>query len=195
MKIGIFGGTFDPIHLGHINLALEIKEKCSLDKIYFCPARQSPLKKKQPHVSINDRLTMVKLAISDIQDFEILDFERDTEGPSYTIETLKRLKAIHRSDELFFLAGEDVLAHFSFWKDPEGILTYAKPLIGHRGHLHNAISEIAKKHQEIFQKGMIPISLFDVSSTGIRDRLEKKLYCGHLLSPKVLDYIQSNGLY
>lgn len=183
MKIGIFGGTFDPIHFGHIQLALSLFEQAGLDKIFWIPAKINPLKTENP-VLPNHRLQMLKLALEDLPSFKILDIEIHREGPSYTIDTLQLLKKEYPQTTFRLILGEDTLPQFPKWKSPEEIVKIAPPLVGTR-----SLEEI----QCPFQKIMTPF--LEISATDIRARLSKHLYCGHLLPAKVLDYITLHGLY
>lgn len=186
-KIGVFGGTFDPIHFGHIHLAIELKEAEGLDEVWFCPAWQNPLKPSKKNLSIDHRIAMVRLAIQDIPKFKVFDFESKREGPSYTVETLRELKAIYPENQLFLLMGEDTFHHFDKWKSPKEIEQLAKLLVGRRGG-----SEVAKLENS---QAFSPISMIEISSTKIRDRIKNGQYCGHLIPKEVLDYISEYRLY
>jgi len=164
-SVGFFGGSFDPIHFGHITLAVQLMESHKLDEILFCPAFCSPFKKSTPPVaSGKHRLAMLKLAL-DIPQFKITTIELDQAGPSYTIDTIRALQI----EGVRLILSEEAAAHLSKWKDTEQLLRLAPPLIGPRE---------------------VPIS-----STDIRARLKKKLYCGHLVPAKVLEYIHKHRLY
>ncbi|MBI5346751.1 MAG: nicotinate (nicotinamide) nucleotide adenylyltransferase [Chlamydiae bacterium] len=187
-KIGFFGGTFDPIHFGHINLALEIKEKAKLDSVIFCPANISPHKLKQkPLASSQDRFEMVKLAIKGIEGFDISDIEIKKKGPSYTIDTLQALKG--QKIELHLILTNEALEKFHLWKSYLDILKIAPPLIGFRDNFKPS------KKFNIPKKNFIRTKIMQISSTDIRDRLRKKLYCNHLVPKEVLDYIYRSELY
>ncbi len=177
--IGIFGGTFDPIHFGHINLALEIKERCDLSQIWFVPTNVSPFRKGQTQTPAEQRLEMVKLAIADIKNFCCLDVEVKRAPPSYTIETIELLEKEHPNKKFALILSDDVYAHFAVWKDAKKIREKVKLLIGRRN----------------WSKDTIPTSIMEISGTKIRNRIQKRLYCDHLVPPKVLDYIYQNQLY
>jgi nicotinate-nucleotide adenylyltransferase len=165
-KIGLFGGSFDPIHFGHLNLAIEMLETHGLDEIVFCPAFCSPFKTEAPPVaSASDRLEMVKLVVGEVPQFRVSSLEVDRGGPSFTIETLR---ALPKGDYYLILTEESVTS-FSKWKEFEEIKARATLLIGKRK--------------------------FPISSTLIRERFKKKLYCGHLVPAKALYYIDKHRLY
>lgn len=192
-RIGFYGGSFDPIHFGHINLCLEISENHNLDKVLVCPANISPNKKRDyPPVSAIHRLNMCKLAIEDIKNFELIDNEIKRDGNSYTVDTLNELKMIYPDDEFFLILGLDMYKEFSTWKNPDEILKLAKPLVGARDvdHLDQNL-----KYFHDFEKGMTKTRLLDISSTQIRKRIQQKNYIRHLLPAKVVDYIYDNRLY
>lgn len=184
-KIGLLGGTFDPIHLGHLNLAIEIREKHALDAVIFCPAALSPFKGgADPKAPPADRLKMVQLAIEGIEDFSVLDFEINRAAPSYTIDTVRHLIAQEGSPTQFYLIlGQDGLAHFSKWKEAGELKRLCPLLIGCRPGSCSP------------GEGVTEIASMDISSTLIRGRLAQKKTCIHLLPAKVLDYISENQLY
>jgi len=189
--IGLYGGTFDPVHFGHLNLAIEMYEKNNLDEVLFCPNFISPLKIDTPPIaSAVHRLNMAKLAISDISYFSIYDEEIKRQGVSYTIDTLRALQKKYFDATISLIVAQDALSEFSKWKDYKEILKIAPLLIGTRGSFD--LSEELKKD---VNKNLILTRHLDISSTDIRDRLKKGLYCGHLVPLKVLDYIKHNSLY
>jgi nicotinate-nucleotide adenylyltransferase len=192
-RVGVFGGTFNPVHFGHINLALAMKESFDLDEVYFSPNYQSPFQEKvDMEVTPFQRFEMLKLALEDIPDCIPLDYEIKRPGPSYTIDLVRYL---HSPDHhLFILLGEDLVEGFSRWKDKEEILRIATPLIGSRNLLKKE-SSLSPKLQEVWDKGRAPVPIMEISSSNIRERLKKQLCCSHLVSQKVLDYIHENKLY
>lgn len=189
-KVGFFGGSFDPIHFGHINLAIEIKEILDLKKIIFCPTSISPFKKTNPPLaSKENRYEMLKLAIKDINDFEITDYEIKKEGVSYTIDTLNSLKNEY---SLRLIITEDALPFFHLWKDFKEILKIAPPIIGIR---KNELTEYQGENFILDSKNFVKTKVFDISSTEVRERIKKRLYTRHLVPKEVLDYIYKRGLY
>jgi len=191
-KIGILGGTFDPIHFGHINLALSLKETCRLEEVLFVPAKVSPFKLTAPPMATSEqRCEMLKLAIAPIRGFRVVEYEIETEGPSYTIDTIRKIIA-DPTIEPHLLVGEDHLSSFRSWKESEELIKLAPPLIGARG-----IAFKGGTDPELLALSNLKINipLFDISSTAVRERLLQKKYCGHLVPQVVLDYIARHRLY
>ena len=197
-KIGIFGGTFNPIHFGHIHLALSLKESKGLDQVVFSPNYASPFKEKQQISSAapEQRFQMLSLALEGVPGCIPTDYEIKRAGPSYTIDLVHHIRSAFckPQDDLFLLLGEDVLASFSRWKDKEELLSLAKPLVGSRNSLTKD-PLLDPKLQEILDKGRVSIPILEISASNIRSRLKKGLYCGHLVPQKVLDYILLHKLY
>ncbi len=192
-KLGFYGGSFDPIHFGHINLALEISEKHQLDKVLFCPANISPFKKKDfEPIAVSQRILMTELAIEDINHFELIDIEAKREGFSYTVETLREIKDIYPEYEIFLILGMDMVQNFSKWKNPREILSLASPLVGMR---HHESLNPDMNYYSYFEKGLTKTKTLDISSTEIRQRIQLKKYIRHLVPSKVVDYIYENKLY
>jgi nicotinate-nucleotide adenylyltransferase len=194
-SIGIYGGTFNPIHFGHLHLALELMERRQLHGVWFCPARINPLRLDQELVSPAHRLKMVELAIDDIRQFRALDIECRREGPSYMINTLREVAAAHPY-QWRLLLGNDAVDTFSRWREPEAIVRLAPPLVGQRNR-HVTLEEPSGSAEVVtaLQSGLVPMPVMEISSTTVRERLRQGLYCGHLVPPKVLDYIYKHRLY
>jgi nicotinate-nucleotide adenylyltransferase len=197
--IGLFGGTFNPIHFGHLNLALELKEKKNLDEVWFIPSHQSPLRLNEPLVSNVDRLSMLELAIASIPGFKICTEELDRPPPSFTIDTLRSLISKHPDCSFNLLLGEDALLKFQEWKEPLGIIHLAKLCIGsrHKAELIKLLPSLGLNEEVALaiQKNLVSTRQLEISATDIRERLKKRMYCGHLLPSKVLDYIYAHQLY
>lgn len=199
-KIGLYGGTFDPVHFGHLNLAIEMLENCKLEEIWFCPARLNPHKQANvPSVDIYHRLQMLRLALKDVPHCRVLDIEAKREGPSFTIDTLRELIAIEEMSDtprqICLIIGDDAVPGFFQWNKPEEIVSIAPVFIGRRGT--RAIEPLKGNPVicEALEKGSIHTHVMEISSTEIRERLANGLYCGHLMPAKVLDYIYQNRLY
>ena len=193
MKVGFFGGSFDPIHLGHINLAIRILELKELDQILFCPALLSPTKQKTPpRASAHHRLNMLRLSLEGLTECIPYEAELMRPPPSYTIDSIRKLEGMER----YLILAEDAAYELDQWKDGEELLDLAPPIIGTRfGADLEKLQRLPQNIRLKVEAGMCSIPTLDISSTEIRDRIGKRLYCGHLLNGKVLDYIHQNGLY
>ena len=197
-KYGFFGGTFDPIHFGHLNLAIQLKELCALDRVLVCPAMLSPTQPtKFPKASIEHRLAMTRLAIEDIPGFSLLDHEALRASPSYTIDTLQALISGQQNHVVYrLLLAEDTACSLEKWKDVKTLLDLAPPLVGRRYHvIPKELEHLPEFIRIKLQKGYCHIPIMEISSTLIRERIKKTFYCQHLLPRKVLDYIYAHRLY
>jgi len=129
MRIGVFGGTFDPVHVGHLSIALAALETVPLDRILFVPARRSALKQRDPVAGEADRFALLEAAVADEPRFTVSRAELDRPAPSYTVETLEGLRG---EGELFLIVGSDALAEFARWKDPDRIRSLCTILVASR---------------------------------------------------------------
>lgn len=200
IKVGFFGGTFDPIHLGHLNLAIQMLEIHELDQILFCPASQSPHKTETPPFGTKEeRRTMAVMALAPLPKLTFLDMEIQRPTPTYTIDTIRGLIAMNVTEKkekkhYHLILGEDSLEGFHNWKEVEELVVLAPPLIGSR--LDSTLPKtLPKTVAAVVKKGMTKTSIMEISSTEVRRRLGLGLYCGHLLPAKVWEYINQNKLY
>ena len=166
-KIGLLGGSFDPIHFGHLNLAFELMEKRRLDQVWFIPAQVNPLKRNFPPIAIDHRLKMVKLAIEGIPQFKLITLERERPPPSYMIDTLRTLfeeeNDASTDRQFYLLLGEDALTDFFLWRSPEEIIQLAPLLIGSRcGTREQSRSNSPPFFQEVIKKAITPTRLMDI---------------------------------
>ncbi len=130
MKIGILGGTFDPIHMGHLSIADAAMTQARLDRVLFIPAGHPRLKQSEPQASIEQRLEMVRLATADETRYQVSDIEANRPGPTYSVDTLEELSAtLGAGTDLFFILGLDVLGQLDQWKDPERLLGLCRLLV------------------------------------------------------------------
>ncbi len=193
-RVGFFGGTFDPIHLGHLNLALNVLEKHKLDQILFCPANFSPEKEGNlPTATKEQRKEMVEIAIKAIPDFSLLENELRREGPSYTIDTIKQLIAENPDTDFFLILGDDIISGLPKWRGIHELLKLAPPIVGTR--LRDEISHLPTGIRKVIEGGVSTIPLMEISSSDVRERLIQKKVCQHLVHAKVLDYIKEKKLY
>ncbi|MCU0406002.1 MAG: nicotinate-nucleotide adenylyltransferase [Ignavibacteriaceae bacterium] len=188
-KVGIFGGTFDPIHLGHLITAQSVKEIRDLDKIIFIPAYISPHKTDAKPSSPEDRLKMIKLAVDSIPFFDYSDIEIKKGGVSYTVDTLRELNK--KYDKLEFIIGYDNIFTFHTWKEPDEILKLAKIIVLKRKSSHPPQFEDKYYHQAVF----VQTRGIEISATDIRERVKNGLPINFLVPPKVMEYIYNHKLY
>ena len=193
MKIGVFGGTFDPVHQGHIELVKTAIEELDLDLLYVMPNGNPPHKEKE--WDKKHRLSMVKLAFRNIPKVKISDYEINKEEPSYTYETLTDFQKEHPDDEIYFLMGMDNLSYFPKWKHPEVICKLAKLVFFGRDGYEQTEEDVKAIREQFGVKPTLIAFDWDVSSTEIREELGKGTYIFHKLPFLVYQYIIRNGLY
>ena len=194
MRIGIFGGTFDPVHNGHILPVAAAAERFQLRRVYYVPARLSPLKEKPP-TDARHRVAMLALALQGRPDWSVDLEELDREPPSWTVETLRAICARHPDDELWLLMGTDILAGFGRWKNPEEILKIARVAAFHREPFTGnrvVIPDVPnlRDRLSIFDGGSVRISATDLRN----DLAAGKGIEGRVPGP-VAEYITKHGLY
>lgn len=181
--VGFFGGSFDPLHFGHINLALHILESGMVDEVLFCPAYCSPFKTATPPLASGaHRLELIRRVISGIPGFAVTSMEIERNEPSFTVDTLRRLPSDGVQYRL--ILSQDSASQLSRWKEVDEVLRLAPPIVGLRGAC-GASSGFAE----------VKMPLFDISSSEIRERINKKFYCEHLVPRIALDYIREHRLY
>jgi nicotinate-nucleotide adenylyltransferase len=183
LRLGLYGGSFDPIHHGHLILARQALEDLSLDRVIFIPAAESPFKLNHSGASAAERFAMVRLAVQDEPAFFVDPFEIDREPPSYTIDTVRAYHARHPDDTLFFLVGEDHVAALPKWNEFEELDLLVKFAILSRSDL-----PLELKYPVVRRR-------FDLSSTEIRNRVANDLPISYLVPENVLRYIQERNLY
>lgn len=187
MKLGIYGGSFNPIHIGHLIIAEYVREHCNLDKILFIPLGTASHKNDNLLLDKNKRFDMVKVAIEDNENFLISDIELKKEKTSYTIDTLLELKKMYPNDELYEIIGEDSAVDIELWKDYNKLLELAKFIVLKRPN-YNLKKDY--KNMELIDNIQI-----EISSTDIRNRIKNNKSTKYLLSEKVYNYIKENNLY
>lgn len=198
MKIGIMGGTFNPIHLGHLLLADYAREACNLDKILFIPTGNSYMKDSGEIISGKLRLKMVELAIEGVESFECTDLEIAREGNTYTCDTLMELKSIYPDAKFYFITGADSFLGIHKWKNPEIVMANATLVVVTRDGVSYERLEEHKKFLLENYKGEVEIVQFptvDISSTDIRTRIKTGKSIHFQVPDKVHEYIMENKLY
>ncbi len=193
--IGIFGGTFDPIHLGHLAIADDVANAFGLAKVLFVPNARSPLR-QAPVASAVQRFEMCKLATSENAGFEVSKVDIDRDGPSYAIDTVRLLRAEHPNCEFAFIAGTDVLDELRSWRDTGALLEEALMIVVDRPGVDGV--DVNKATSELGGAGRIvrhQATLMDLSSTEIRHRIRSGCPYRYLLHHRVYGYLRRHRVY
>lgn len=198
MKIGLFGGTFDPIHIGHLVAARLAKEALDLDRVIFIPSGVPPHKIGNEITPAAQRLQMVAIAAECETDFAVSDWELKREGPSYTVDTLEYFQSRFPEDELYFIMGADMLCDLPNWNSANRIVRLAR-LIGMtrpgfrleecKTFLNRVLPD---SEGQIFY---IDMPGLEISSTWLRERLRNRQSVDFLIPEQVIRYIEEHGLY
>ena len=198
MNIGVLGGTFDPIHNGHIIVAEAVRDRLNLAEILFVPAGQPWLKEGSTILAAEHRVQMVRLAIAGKPYFKLSTVEIERAGPSYTVDTLTELQAqIGAGAELFFILGWDSLAQFPQWREPSRLIKTCRLVAVPRpGHPLPDLNSLEASVPGLSQKLVVlDKPEVDVSATEIRNRVDQGLSIGHLVPESVDKYIRQHRLY
>lgn len=193
-KIGLFGGSFDPPHLGHLHLAMVAKETKGLDEVWWLPAARSPHKELEP-ASAEHRVKMLELICQKYPWMKVVDIELRRPAPSFTIDTLRALRVGEDDNEYFWLMSADLLPSFERWKEPEEILRRVQPLVLRRNSKSWDFSCLPKWAREKFEQGKIEAKVVEISSTELREALAEKKPCEELLMKEVFRYTIDHCLY
>ena len=196
MNIGVLGGTFDPIHIGHLIIAEEARTRLGLAEVLFVPAGQPWLKQDRDVTSALHRVEIVRRGIADNPDFKLSTLEVDRSGPSYTVDTLEALQdQLSSETSLFFILGRDTLAEVPLWKEPRKVIQLCRlvvpPRLGSRDlrHLEEAIPGLLER---VIQLDMPVIG---ISSSEIRQRVARGLSIRYLVPPEVEEYVTEQRIY
>lgn len=197
MRIGIFGGSFDPVHIEHIRLAKQAVEELALDKLYIMPAHVPPHKAGKTLSPDMDRLNMCRLAFADVKNTEVSDYECQREGTSYTYLTCRHFKAEFPAAEIFWLVGTDMLRDFPTWRDPEDILSNVTLAVCGRNETGAWVQQEQERFFQKFSKKFAYLSYngANVSSTKLRVLGGAGVRLTDFTHEKVAKYIEGNGLY
>ena len=198
MNIGIFGGSFDPVHLGHIEVAAYAKSDLNLDKVIFVPAGCPQLKPARPATTGLQRLEMVKMAIENEEMFDASDIEITRKGPTFTIDTIKEIKDIYPSrTRLWLIVGADAFREFNKWENYQEILNLSRVCVVRREGNIQVKDEFNHLKKLVFEHNVVFINKITqkISSSKIKEIIRKKEVVKKYLNPKVHDYIVRNGLY
>jgi nicotinate-nucleotide adenylyltransferase len=200
MRLGLLGGSFDPVHYGHLLLAETAREECRLDQVWFVPAAVPPHKRFRPLADADDRLAMLKLAIGAHPQFSVTTLELERGGLSFTVDTLAELRREDSSRELFLILGSDALADLPSWRQPERICALATLIVAIRqgsaaadfAILESIVSDERRRH---FAAHQIEMPRIDLSSSDLRRRVAAGRSIRYRTPRAVEEFIQANGLY
>ena len=219
MKIGLFGGTFNPIHQGHLRAALEVQQTFALEKTYLIPSALPPHKEPRGVSDAEDRMEMTRLAVIEYPGFTVSDIELKRPGPSYTIDTVRGFKSTLPDAELYFILGIDAFLEIDTWKSYRNLFRVISFIVMSRpddafantrmmwdtleAHLKSSISDgyrfsVSKAcfvHDEKQPVFVLDIAALDISSTKIRKRVKEGRSIASLVPESVEDFIKRKGLY
>jgi nicotinate-nucleotide adenylyltransferase len=195
MRLGLFGGTFDPVHLGHLILAEQCREACRLDRVWFVVAG-SPPHKPGDRTPVSHRLEMARIATAGHEGFEVSDLEARRPGPHYSIETLESVHRERPGDELFFLIGADSLRDLPTWRDPEGIARLASIVVVNRPGLDGLEPDrVVPLGPEARPFVTVTIPSIGIASHDLRRRVAQGQSIRYMVPRGVEAYIEAQGLY
>ena len=186
MKVGILGGTFDPIHIGHLIAASSVYEALNLDSVVFIPAGEPWQKRDRDLSTGQQRLEMVKLATEDDVRFKVSDLEINRTGPTYAVDTVREWKRLNPVDELFWIVGSDALSGIPSWHEWEAFVTEVNIV---------AVNRVGQSDSVPFEFVSVDMPEVRISATELRDRFTHGLDTQYLVPAKVSQYISDQGLY
>ncbi len=200
MRLGLYGGSFDPVHYGHLLLAECCREQCQLDAVWFAPAAIPPHKQQSTLSAAADRIEMLKLAIGGHGAFTVFTGEIDRGGISYTVDTLEQLREELPDAELFFLMGADSLADLPTWREPERICTLAIPIVVRRSGSPKPDDAVLSKLMSperlaIARQNRVEMPVIDLRASEIRHRVCAGQSIRYRTPRAVEKYIETHGLY
>ena len=196
MKTGIYGGSFNPVHNGHIHLAETALNDFNLDRIFFVPSKISPHRSSDEYVSAEHRINMLEIATANNSKFSVSDYEIKSDRISYTVYTVRHFREVFPDDRLFLLIGSDMLLTFDEWNSFEEIM--ANAVLGVISRKNGDMDELEKKASELGKYGEILISKtipVEVSSTEVRKKIAENCNFSCYLDENVVQYIHKNKLY
>lgn len=200
-RIVLFGGTFDPIHLGHTTVAADAAKHVGAEKLVFIPAKRSPLKGFLPKANDDDRLEMITLATADEKSFQVSDFELQKPAPSYTLETVRKFQQEYGDEaSIYWLIGADGIDDLAYWHMIVELVDACNLTTMYRAGCEppdfTKFEAIwGRRRVDKLQQNIVQTPLVDVSSTEIRKRLAEGQNVTRMLHPAVSDYISQHGLY
>lgn len=200
MRLGLFGGSFDPVHLGHMQLACSCQQQAKLDEVWFLPAATQPFKQHGPVASDGQRLAMLRLATAQEPTWRVDTREIDRGGVSYTFQTLREVQAELPDAQLFFMMGADSLHDLPSWREPGEICRLATPLVvaraGEPSPDFSVLLEVCSAERvEGIRQAAVTMPEMPIASSVIREKIAHGAGASELLPEGVFDYIVSKQLY
>ena len=198
MRRAVFGGSFDPVHNGHVNLVKQIYDSVPLDEIIIMPARVSPFKQDTVPTSESQRLEMCRLAFEDFSFVTVSDYEISRPEVSYTVNTIKHLREVYPGDELFFIMGSDMLLSFEKWYKYEEILSMCTVIAASRESGESDMESLKKQAESLGRYGRVMVvstGVYVMSSTEIREKIKNSSDISCYVPENVVKYILDNRLY
>ena len=199
MRLGITGGTFDPIHLGHLIISEYIRQEYSLDKVLIMPTKNPPHKDEGSITIARHRVEMIRLSIEDNEFLELSDLEVNNSDTNYTVNTMELLRKIYGKEaELFFICGADSIRDMPKWKDPENLFSLCKIIAAYReasskDEYLSGIKTLKENYNADIKLSMVP--QIDISSSIIRERVKEGKTIKYFVNREVEQYIYKNNLY
>ena len=200
MRLGIFGGSFDPVHFGHLLLAECCREECRLDQVWFVPAAVPPHKRPGAIASASQRVEMLRLATGGNEAFHVSTLEVDRGGVSYTVDTLEAVRREQPAAELFFLMGADSLADLPTWREPARICELARPIVVGRAGApppdYSVLAPfVAADRLDAIRQHRVDMPAVDLRASDLRRRIAAGLSIRYRTPRAVEKYIETQGLY
>jgi len=200
MRLGLFGGTFDPVHFGHLLLAECCREQCALDRVVFLPTAVSPHKQGRNPTPAAERIAMLELATGGHAALEVSSYEVDRGGVSYTVETLRHFRESEPDARLFFLLGADMLNDLPHWREASAVIELALPVVVRRPDAEavdfDCLASIASAERiEAVRSHQVEMPPIGISSTAIRRQASRGRSIRYLTSRAVEKYIETNRPY
>jgi nicotinate-nucleotide adenylyltransferase len=200
MRVGIFGGTFDPVHVGHLILAEQAREQARLDEVWFVPAPRPPHKDEPALTRFDYRAEMLALAVAGQPAFRIDEVEKERAGPSYTVDTLQELRRLHQGHTFLLLVGSDSLADLPAWREPQRILEMAGLVVMARPGAALVSPDVLRQRLGLPPGSPVPLEvvgapLIDVSSRDLRRRVGEGRSIRYFVPRAVEVYVHEKRLY
>ncbi len=195
MRLAVFGGTFDPIHFGHLRIAEEARDRMKFDRVLFIPNYVSPFKTEQGVTSGEQRAAMVEAAVADNPVFAVSRWEIEREHPSFTVDTLRAIREEYTDAELYFLAGMDAVRDLPKWREPEALLDIARFVTATRPgvNVRDVLDALPDPWEERITFMEMPG--LDISATDLRARVASGRSLRYLTPPAVEQFIEKHRLY